>query len=160
MTTIGITGHASLSDSTIDLVSGAIRDVLRPYANDELIGLTCLARGADQIFAQAVLDLGGMIEVVIPALDYTARIPDVGSRARFDRFMANARAIHEMPFAVSGPEAYFAASKELIHRSEPVIAVWDGSPADGNGGTADAVDYARNQNREIIVVWPPNARRT
>lgn len=30
-------------------------------------GVTCLARGADQIFARVVLDLGGTVEVVLPA---------------------------------------------------------------------------------------------
>ena len=124
-----------------------------------LIGVTCLARGADQIFAQAVLDLGGTIEVVIPAADYADRIPDHESRARFDRFMAQAQAVHEMPYEKSGSEAYLAASKMLIRRGDIVMAVWDGTPADGKGGTADAVKHAKDHNREVLVVWPAGATR-
>ena len=81
MTVIGITGHSNISESSVGLVANEIRDVLKPYAEEGLVGVTCLARGADQIFAQAVLDLGGAIEVVIPAADYADRIPNPESRA-------------------------------------------------------------------------------
>ena len=103
--------------------------------------------------------LGGTIEVVIPAADYADRIPDHESRARFDRFMAQAQAVHEMPYEKSGSEAYLAASKMLIRRGDIVMAVWDGTPADGKGGTADAVKHAKDHNREVLVVWPAGATR-
>lgn len=159
MTTIGITGHSSLSAPTLPLVADALHEALRPYAEDDLVGVTCLARGADQLFAQVVLDLGGAIDVVIPADDYATGIRDPDSRARFDALIARARHVHHMPYPKSGPDAYLAASKELIHRSDHIIAVWDGTPPDGKGGTADAVHYAKTLHRDITVVWPPNAQR-
>ena len=159
MTAIGVTGHSNISDLSVDAVANGIRDVLKPYAGEGLVGVTCLARGADQIFAQAVLDLGGAIEVVIPAADYADRIPNPESRARFDRFMSQALAVHEMPFEKSGSEAYFAASQKLIQRSDIVMAVWDGTPPDGKGGTADAVRYAKENNRDVIVIWPTGTKR-
>jgi predicted Rossmann fold nucleotide-binding protein DprA/Smf involved in DNA uptake len=160
MMVIGITGHSNLSDSSVGLVAGEIRDILKPYAEDDLVGITCLAHGADQIFAQAVIDLGGKIAVVIPAGDYADRIPNPESRTRFDGFLSQALAVYEMPFATSGPEAYFAASTELIRRSGILMAVWDGTPPDGKGGTADAVRYAKEQNRDVLVVWPAGAQRS
>ncbi|MFE3442546.1 hypothetical protein ACFXNW_05910 [Nocardia sp. NPDC059180] len=160
MTTIGITGHSNLSAATQALVGDEIRAVLRPYASTGLVGITCLGRGADQIFAQIVLELGGAIEAVIPAADYVSGIREPADRRRVDEFIANARAVHELPFAASGPDAYFAASKELINRSDRLIVVWDGSPPDGRGGTADAVGYASKTGRKVTVVWPPNSKRT
>lgn len=156
---VGVTGHSGLSDASIEPIHLAIHDALRPYADGNLTGITCLARGADQVFARAVLDLGEKIEVVIPAADYADRIPDPDSRARFDKFIADASAVHQMPYATSGPEAYLAASKDVIQRCELLLAVWDGGPADGRGGTADAVDYARAQQRNMVVVWPAIAHR-
>lgn len=49
MSCIGITGHSNLSTATVPLVAEAIRSALaeRP----DLVGVTCLARGADQVFA-------------------------------------------------------------------------------------------------------------
>jgi len=159
MTVIGVTGHSNISESSVALVANEIREILKPYAESDLVGITCLARGADQIFAQAVLDLGGTIDVVIPAADYADRIPNPESRARFDRFMSQALAVHEMPFEKSGSEAYFAASKTLIQRSDIVMAVWDGTPPDGKGGTADAVQHAKDHNRDVIVIWPEGVTR-
>ncbi len=59
---VGVTGHANLTDESIDLVRGALMEVLRPHAAG-LVGMTCLARGADQAFADAVLELGGALDV-------------------------------------------------------------------------------------------------
>ncbi|BDU04683.1 hypothetical protein GV791_12000 [Nocardia cyriacigeorgica] len=159
MTTIGITGHSNLSEATQMFVADELRVVLRPYAGTGLVGITCLARGADQIFAQIVLELGGAIEVVIPAADYVSGIRQPADRKRVDDFIANARAVHELPFLMSGPESYLAASKELINRSDLLVAVWDGSPPDGRGGTADAVTYAKRIGRNVAVVWPENSER-
>jgi hypothetical protein len=58
MVVVGVTGHSDLTSRLIDLVRHDIADQLRPRAAD-LVGMTCLARGADQAFADAVLELVG-----------------------------------------------------------------------------------------------------
>jgi hypothetical protein len=70
---IGITGHMDLSAETAELVGAAIRQALLEHDIADLIGVSCIARGADSIFAQAVLGLGGSLEVVMPAADYRDR---------------------------------------------------------------------------------------
>jgi hypothetical protein len=66
---IGVTGHTNLTADTVPLVADGILAVLAGYPVPDLVGVTCLARGADQVFARAVLDLGGTLEVVLPAAD-------------------------------------------------------------------------------------------
>ena len=39
------------------------------------MGLSCLADGAYQIFARAVVDLGGGLEVFVPAAQYRDGLP-------------------------------------------------------------------------------------
>jgi hypothetical protein len=135
-------------------------DALSCYVgNADLVGITCLAKGPDQLFAEIVLDLGGKIESIIPASDYD-QIPDPASRARYAALIRRSTAVHKMPFATSGPAAYMAANKDLIRRSELIVAVWDGGPPDGRGGTADAVDYATRCQREVVVIWPAGAERS
>ncbi|MDM4719304.1 hypothetical protein QTQ03_06720 [Micromonospora sp. WMMA1363] len=52
-------------------------------AGSDLIGLSCLADGADQLFAAAVLEHGGSLEVVAPATEYRDGLPaKVGASAR------------------------------------------------------------------------------
>ena len=161
MTVVGVTGHSTITASTASLVRAGMREILSRYAgngNGTLTGITCLGRGPDQIFAELVLELGGRIEAVVPAADYD-HIPDPVSSARYQDLLQRADAVHIMPFTTSGPEAYFAASRDLIRRSDTVIAIWDGGPPDGRGGTADAVGFARSCGRETVVLWPLGAER-
>ncbi|WP_041624991.1 hypothetical protein [Stackebrandtia nassauensis] len=44
-------------------------------------------------------------------------------------------------------------------RRDQLIAVWDGQPARGYGGTADVVDYARDHGIDVTVIWPEGAKR-
>ncbi|WP_228798363.1 hypothetical protein [Nocardia cyriacigeorgica] len=40
---------------------------------EDLVGVSCIARAADSVFAQAVLDCGGQLEVVLPSRNYRER---------------------------------------------------------------------------------------
>jgi hypothetical protein len=55
---IGISGHRGLPGQTQKLVDAALREVLMPHAGPDLIGISCLAGGPDQLLARAVLELG------------------------------------------------------------------------------------------------------
>ena len=63
----------NLTPARVPLVDQAITDGLAPYKGDELTGISCIARGADSVFAQAVLDLGGN-------LGSCYRVPPTASR--------------------------------------------------------------------------------
>ncbi len=66
MPRIGITGHRGLPQRTQELITAALRKELEPHAGAELVGLSCLAGGPNQLFARTVLDLGETLEVVVP----------------------------------------------------------------------------------------------
>lgn len=63
----------NLSRDSIPLVTEALRDVLKSYNKDEMVGISCLAQGSDQLFARVVLECGGAIEAILPAVDYRER---------------------------------------------------------------------------------------
>jgi hypothetical protein len=155
MPRIGITGHTNLTPTTISLVTAAIRACLEPTG---LVGVTCLAQGADQIFARVVLELGGSVEVVLPAADYRAEKVKPANLADFDELLNAAAKIHTMPFAQSNPDAYLAASEHLLATVDALIAVWDGEP--GNyGGTGDVVTAAHKLGLPVTIIWPKGATR-
>jgi hypothetical protein len=156
MTVVGVTGHANLDDPTSLMVLDALTSVLTPYRSD-LVGVTCLARGADQVFADVILRLGGSLEVVVPAEDYFDRIPSQKDRARCDAYLASATAVHSMPFQKAGREAYSVASRAVIERSDVIVAVWDGS---AESGTGEAVAIAQELGRDVLVIWPAGSRRS
>lgn len=161
MLSVGITGHTSITEATAELVKVHLRSYLRcriSGSGADFIGITCLARGVDQLFAQLVLDLNGKLMVIVPAQDY-GNIPNKREHLRYCELLDRAQSVHSMPFTRSGPDAYVAASREMILRSEVVVAVWDGSPPDGRGGTSDAVQIAQEHKKEVVVIWPNGSER-
>ncbi|ROT29283.1 hypothetical protein [Micromonospora sp. HM5-17] len=159
MPRIGVTGHVLLADGTAELIYARLAEELRPYAGSGLHGITCLADGADQLFARAVLALDGTYEVIIPATDYRERAVHRDNLADFDELLDRATTVSIMPFARSGRRAYLAASMELLNRCERLIAVWDGLPSADVGDTADVVRAARERDIPVTVLWPDGARR-
>jgi hypothetical protein len=154
---IGITGHSNLTEATAQLVAGELREILEGQ-RDDLVGVTCLARGADQVFARIVLELGGSLEVVLPAADYRERKVKPENAAEFDSLIADA-SVHTMPFTESNRDAYMAASEHVLSIVDKMVAVWDGGPSGGHGGTADVVEAARDRGLDVTVIWPERAAR-
>lgn len=154
---IAITGHRGLPAGTALLIDRAVRDALAACGAD-VTGISCLAEGADQIFARAVVDAGGRIEAIIPAKEYRDCLP-AGCRAEYDSLLALAASVRQLPFAESNSRSEMAASQIMIDEADEVYAVWDGLPARGYGGTADVVAYARQRGVPVRVIWPPGAVR-
>ena len=69
MTRVGITGHRDLPEPTCKLVSAAIATHLGRF--DSIDGISSLAEGADQIFAEQVLKAAGALTAVVPSAHYT-----------------------------------------------------------------------------------------
>lgn len=159
MSRIGITGHSNLTPDTTPLVEEGIRKALAVHRGSDLVGVTCLAKGADQVFAHVVLDLSGLIEVVLPATDYRDRKVKQDNAAEFDALISKASRVHVMPYSHSNREAYMAASEHVLSTVAAMIAVWDGEPSGGHGGTADVVAAARGNGIPVTVVWPDGAAR-
>jgi hypothetical protein len=140
------------------LVDVALREALVPYAGSELVGVSCLAGGPDQLFARVVLDLGGVLEVVVPAEHYRDGL-EPEEQDGYDELIATAARIERLPFVESTSEAHLAAGQKIVDRCDLLFAVWDGHPSQGLGGTADTVAYARDRGVPVTVVWPQGATR-
>jgi hypothetical protein len=154
---IAISGHRGLPQGTARLVDEAVRAALSGQATD-VIGLSFLADGADQIVASAFLDLGDRIEVIIPAARYREGLPS-GAWPEYDRLLAQADRVYRLHFAESTSEAHMAASRFMLRQADELWAIWDGKPARGYGGTADVVACARESGIPVLVIWPTGASR-
>ena len=157
MPRIAVSGHRGLNARTANLIDRAVREKLSRYPAD-VTGLSCLADGADQIFARAVIDLGGTLEVIIPAEEYRAGLP-AEAHAEYDDLLTRAVSVHRLPFTESTSESHMAASKLMVDEADELYAVWDGKPARAYGGTADVVAYARDHDTPVEVIWPAGATR-
>ncbi|MFI8004566.1 hypothetical protein [Streptomyces sp. NPDC086010] len=159
MTTIAVTGHIDLTEETVPLVRAALREVLGPYSAG-LTGVSCIAAGADSLFAEEVSAMGGRLVVVIPSLDYRDVHVKPQDGPVFDHLCEAAVEVHTLPYESVGRAAYEAANSELLRRADRVVAVWDGAPPSGRGGgTADLVEEARRAGVPVDVVWPDGSAR-
>jgi len=149
----------NLAPASVPLVYQAIAAVLAPYAREELTGMSCIARGADSIFARAVLDLGGKLEVVLPSRNYREQKVRPDHAREFDDLMRQAAKVHTLPFDQANRDAYEAANEMLLSFCDRLFAVWDGQGGVDKGGTAAAVAEARERGLPVEIVWPDGAAR-
>ncbi len=170
---VGVTGHRKIADAgrlaaAVDAVLDTI--VLRAAdgtvarqneAPPQLSVLSPLAEGADRLVAELVLARAGTaeLEAVLPMdeSEYETDFETDASRSEFRSLLARAGTIHRLPRPSSREEAYAAAGRYVVDHCDVLIAVWDGKPEEGPGGTAEVVRYARAQGRRIAWIDPNGA---
>jgi hypothetical protein len=142
---------------TAELVAAALRDALSGYI--PMVGVTMLGPGADQLFARLVLELGGALYVVVPAAEYRDGFEDPEAQAGYDELYARASYVEALEHTESTEQAHMDGGQVVVDRSSVLLAVWDGEPSRGLGGTADVVAYARQRGIPVKVIWPEGASR-
>lgn len=149
---IGITGHREAQFAGIDpdQLQARLDDVLATLAGALGDGarieiITLLAKGADSMAAASAQARGWTVEAVLPfaARDYAL---DFAPGVDRDRFMADLVSARHV-FALDGdrgnaPVAYERAGRVMLAQSDLLVALWDGSPANGPGGTGQIVAEA------------------
>lgn len=157
---VGITGHLDLTVSTERAIVVALRrHLLARGGPGDLVGFTCMARGADSLFAQALIELGGRLEIIIPSADYRQSQVTADHEPVFSEMLDRADAVHQMPAARAAAEAYAAANRLLLASIDELVAVWDGGLDGPVGGTVDVVRTARACGIPVTVIWPEGAER-
>ncbi|WP_233290319.1 hypothetical protein [Kitasatospora sp. MBT66] len=101
---------------------------------------------------------GENLEVVVPAERYREGLPE-WHHPVYDRLLRDASEQHRTGRVESDEAAHMAGSELLVGQVDRLIAVWDGLPARGFGGTADVVAHARRLGVPVQVLWPAGARR-
>jgi class 3 adenylate cyclase len=133
-------------------------------------GYASAACGADILFHEAMLELGGEINVSLPynradfAADCVDIIPGADWRARFDRLLAR-----DPKVQVVSPERLFGGSiildyaNRILHgmareRADELgvelkfLAVWDKKAGDGPYGTASTVEGWRSCGNQVEII--------
>lgn len=153
MTTIGVTGHQNIPSEALTFVKKGIADVIS-RSGKQPIGVSSLAAGADQLFANTLLKAGGLLHVVVPCHDYEKTFSEQTNLDCFIDLLKKADIVETLDNPAPSEEAFLEAGHRVVDLSDLLIAVWDGKAAKGKGGSADVVDYAREHGREIVILWP------
>jgi hypothetical protein len=159
VTRIGVTGHQVAPDDVWEWVANTLRNVIRQTAGLPVC-LTSLARGADQLMAELVLEAGGSLEVIVPSDRYETTFQSLDEFRRYQRLLQAADKRVTLPFDSPSQTAFYEAGRAVVDGCDLLIAVWDGGSSRGLGGTADVVSYARDRGRPVEIVWPQGATRS
>ena len=148
----GITGHQNL------LWPGAEEWVRQSLAAAVLEfhvtrGLTSLARGADQLFAEVLLEAEIPFTAIVPSAGYEQTFGD-DLRTKYEDLLRQADGVENLGRAKPSERAFLEAGQWIVDHTDVVFAVWDGEEARGMGGTGDIVKYARREGRKCFHLNP------
>ncbi|MEM7000080.1 MAG: NAD-binding protein [Pseudomonadota bacterium] len=167
---VGVTGHrAHRIDTNLDVLSGQVRNQLQAikehYSDCHFVVMSALADGSDRLIAQiAMQELDAQLYAVLPlpyeiyrrSFSGTELKTEAGSNAEFQSLVGVATAYFDMPLRFAGvgeldradevgeaarSKQYALAGAYIVSRCHELIAIWDGEPARGEGGTADVVGW-------------------
>lgn len=158
VTVLGVTGHQTIPTHAHDFTVDAIRDILG-RAESPLTAVTSLAAGADQLVATELVRNGGHLHVIVPSRKYERTFETKKDLASFRSLLEAAQTVTRLDYPEPSEEAFMAAGKSIVDNCEMLIAIWDGKPARGLGGTGDVVRYARKTGKAVSIVWPDDMGR-
>jgi hypothetical protein len=147
---IGIVGHRYLANSeTIAFVARQSVAALKQAQaeHSDVVALSAIAEGADTLFAEAALTLGIPLDLVQPFANYAADFESLPARELYEELRAAARDEVKLTYTERSNLAYEAAMRWIVERSDLLVVAWDGLPAEGAGGTGDAVKRAVQLNK-------------
>ena len=153
---VGFSGHRQVADpeGVAKAIHAALR-ALQAEAPGEWLALSSVAEGGDQIFVGQSLAIGLSWHAILPLPK--AEFASDFAQAEWQRVEGLlSRAEHVRVITENGTreDAYLDCGLETVNGADVLLAVWDGEPARGKGGTADVVGYAKSLGKPVIVIDP------
>jgi hypothetical protein len=156
---VGITGHRRLRrdgrlEASIDAAIGQIETLA---AGEPLAGFSSLAEGADRWVVRRLLARPGVSFTAVlpmPVTLYREDFSNPTSQTEFEQLLQQAAQVIELPVKPDRETAYLEAGRYILARCKVLLAVWDGQPARGVGGTGQVVDEARHLGIPLAWVQP------
>ena len=149
---VGISGHQDRDGIDWTWVRDEIAVALTAL-HAEVVGLSSLAAGADQVFARCVLRGRGRLIAVVPEANYEDAFDGADDLEEYRALLVRSEVVR---LAADGTEeeSFLKAGRWIVNHSDEMIAVWDGEPAEGLGGTADIVAYACQTGTPVLHLNP------
>jgi len=155
---IGVTGHRTL-DNPKPIISGvdkALQAIKNAFDTERMAILSPLAEGTDRMVANRALAIGGIKLIAIlpmPIEKYQEDFQSSSSRVEFHDLLQRADELIELPRTTKREESYRLTGEYLVAHCDVLIAIWDGLPARGPGGTAEIITLARDRNLPLAWIY-------
>jgi len=153
---VGFTGHRRIENE--EKIAQILREViasLRGEIRGDLIGRSSIASGADTLFAEACLaaNLKWIALLPFPEAEFKKDFDESDwkrARAVLDR----AERIEISSETAERPAGYVHCGLATVEGADLMVALWDGKPPRGLGGTAQIVEHARSVQKPLILISP------
>ena len=150
---LGFTGHRKLSDPAH--LRHLIRDFLARYkaSSATVCGVSSLAEGGDLLFAESCIEMGIPLQVLLPFSREMFRADfDSETWAHVESVLRNAIDVEVTDNGGNREECYYECGIETVQRSQTMLALWDGEPSRGLGGTGEIVQFARSMGKPVTWI--------
>ncbi len=157
---VGVTGHRALPDEQsitvrVDEVLARLQRMLPSTPATPVVFevVSPLGEGADRIVAERVLQVPqAILEVPLPLArsDYEQDFGSAGSRERFSSLLERAERVWVV--GRDRVDAYRETGIYVVDSCDVLIAIWDGQPSRGPGGTEDVLRLARRRGMPVFVI--------
>ncbi|HXN35191.1 MAG TPA: hypothetical protein VN877_03415 [Opitutaceae bacterium] len=153
---VGFSGHRQLGDAAA--VARAVKaalESLRLESTGEWVAQSSVATGGDQLFAAQAMALGLSWYAILPMprTEFSSDFTEAEWQA-VERALEKAEHVRVIKESGSRNDAYLDCGMETVNGSDVLLAVWDGDPVRGKGGTADVVEYARSIGKPLLIIDP------
>jgi hypothetical protein len=171
---VGITGHRAdmLPPGSLPALRSRISEILTLIADagaalldreracfapdpPRLRFVSPIADGADQIAAEVALELGWELQALLPFSrgEYRASLANDEAREGLDALLYRTTCTLELPGEEdSEVDAYVMTGRATVAHCDILIAVWDGKPPRGRGGTGEVVQLAITRGTAIVHI--------
>jgi len=152
---IGVTGHRRLINHSkiSNILKKELEKINLVYDFQEII--SPLAEGADTLVAKALLEINKDIKLSVPIPiqeeKYLEEFISDKDRKEFEVLKDKASSIYVVKEGLDD-NIYMNVGKEVVNKSDFLIALWDGKEANGVGGTADVIAYAKECVKPILHI--------
>jgi hypothetical protein len=148
---IGFTGHRHLENET--KCREAVLELLRAKkdAHEGIVyGVSSAAAGGDQLFAESCMELEIPLRVLLPKPAEQFRCDfDAASWLRTEKILEKALSVEVVADGRERREQYYDCGIQTVTESQLLVALWDGKPSRGMGGTQEIVAFAEKTGHPV-----------
>lgn len=160
---IAVTGHRQLTNlpSLENSIFAAVDQISEAFPGQIYHIWTCLAEGADRILSRILVkSLEAKLTVVLPLpeQEYIKDFETIESIKEFEHLKYGAEQVISPDQVLDRPKAYQDANHTLLQGCDLLVAIWDGIPARGPGGTSEVVESIRQAEKPLLWIHTDNEK--
>lgn len=168
--TIGISGHRNIDSNDQNLKLLLTKELKKIIdINDNITLLSPLAEGSDRLFVHTAIEVGSdkidKLRVMMPFKkeEYLKDFESAESKKEFiamtleqddKKYKGIGVEVNEVPCSQDKEDGYLKSGQWTANHSDILFVIWDGKPANGKGGTAEIVEFAKIKNKKIVMINP------